>query len=371
MNVCKLLLWSMILFGYSSSTFAITFYRKARLLKASYQGDFSTVQKMLEKGADPNAIYEDNHTTPLIFASYHGYNGIVKELLKYPLNYHFCDIKKRNALMYAIIKKNYIIANMLLDKANDTVLTQRDFQLNTVLHFALFNQDQPLSFKILERNVDLYAHNIYSATPLSMAVKRNQKKIIEKIISKGYNINYQTPVTYTYQDYKESINGSKRLLRKTSALTILMVAAKEKDVTPQTFQDLLVHKPNLDIQDMSGNTALIHAAQACTLSKVKLLARKGCSLDIENFSGDTALTVAIKNACTDVQIYLKKMSEKKNKDKKLSPKNEDQKSDETKSTPSEDKKSLSSPRHHRDNSKGSHSTQSENFSVHQSACYDF
>jgi len=79
-------------------------------------GDFEIVQKLLDKGYDPNRCKE-KHLTPLMIASYQGYYGIVRNLINHGANLRiFSGGAPMNALKYAVYKGHADIVKLLLDR---------------------------------------------------------------------------------------------------------------------------------------------------------------------------------------------------------------------------------------------------------------
>ncbi len=56
---------------------------------------------------------------------------------------------------------------------------------------------------------------------------------------------------------------------------------------------LLQHHADVNVQDINGNTALIHAADSCNYDAVELLLRAKANRYITNKLGETALSIAI------------------------------------------------------------------------------
>lgn len=101
-------------------------------------------------------------------------------------------------------------------------------------------------------------------------------------------------------------------------LTQLMKAVKDKPFNAAAFHTLLVpageskdggdvaaHKlPNIDEEDATGKTALIHAAESGNLAALEALIAEGAQPDVEDLMGMTALSYACKEGHLDIVEYL-------------------------------------------------------------------
>lgn len=106
------------------------------LVYATENGHNTSVQKLLEVGADPNVILSSiDEWTPLIIASSEGYIDIVRNLLENGADIDFQSSDKETALIRATIEGHVdIVQELLENKAN---VDLRDDEGNTALDEAL------------------------------------------------------------------------------------------------------------------------------------------------------------------------------------------------------------------------------------------
>ena len=74
----------------------------------------------------------------------------------------------------------------------------------------------------------------------------------------------------------------------------MLAADTEGYVPDDVMQVLLAKGAQIDAQDPQGNTPLIIAAKAGSMSGVRFLLKKGASVNLKNTAGETALKFAKK-----------------------------------------------------------------------------
>lgn len=118
-------------------------------------------------------------------------------------------------------------------------------------------------------------------TPLIIACYRDQKKVVELLLNKGVDVNYNSPegTALIGTCYKGNIELTKMLLE---------------------------HKANIHAQNEQGTTALIFAAQANNVALVSLLLASGANKEMKERSGRTALDYARENQNKEIMDLLSK-----------------------------------------------------------------
>ena len=269
---------------------------------------------MIGKEANVDYLEDSSNKTPLMYAAENGYTSIAKALLNSGADAKKVDIHSITALIYASSNGYQDIVKLLVASPIE-VINHKDHSSRSALYYSLNNNHFSVAKILIESNANSEQSNGSGVTPMSIALLKNKTSLIQLMLDKGYNINYQTPSTVKHYFYKYDVNSASHVLMQrvyaTSCRTALMYASSAKEVSQDSLEILVAAGADLDLQDASGDTALMYACRSCQIEKVKFLVSKGSNLKIENFSKRTALDVAIKNGCTEAQIYLKQEEVKK------------------------------------------------------------
>lgn len=206
----------------------------------------------------------------------------------------------------------------------------KEYSGKKLLDITTFFHLTPLQIAILFHQADnaeklltldaLPNHKPRKETALSLLIKvydnfkdkKKFKQVLTTLLEKGGNINQETgerdkevtPLTIALNSNNKELIALLDTLhaglnhQDNNGLTPLIYAAANGYIN--VVNDLLKYKPNLDIQEDSGKTAL-HAAFAATLLKdtgdiekiVKLLVSAGADLNKQDNSGKTPLIFAI------------------------------------------------------------------------------
>jgi ankyrin repeat protein len=198
------------------------------LVVAVQNFDDEGVKRLLNKGADPNALVggsppgtlfdrltrlvrgnrRESGDPVLLFASYFGHPKIVATLLK-----HGADPRVRAE------------------------------SGETPLHWAIINRDIDAARMLLDARADPNATESFGYTPVHIAATRNRLELMRLLLERGGNPN--------------AANGS--------GTTPLMEAANNNDV--EAARMLLDRGANAGLRDKNGQTALDHAKSALAEAK--------------------------------------------------------------------------------------------------------
>jgi ankyrin repeat protein len=311
MNISHYLLWVSVFFVSSSQIYSITFLENRKLLKAARKNDSAKLTKALNAGAEINHLEDKSKQTALIMAAKIGGFNIVKSLLGRGANYRIIDNERKSALTYGAINGNGNTVTSLLENCDQNILDHTDSYNRTALHWALYKNNYEAAKLILKKNPELSTMDTSENLAIFIAISKDRQDLIETMLANGYEVNLQQPLKYnvSYQEWSahRGMMIEKKETRRTSAYSALMHAnISESNV--KIVQTLVEHGANMDLQDRFGYTALMHSSSTCQIEKVKYLVEQGSSLTITNFKDENALSVAIKNGCTDVQLYLKSLT---------------------------------------------------------------
>lgn len=214
------------------------------LSRAVLTNDFNTVKLLIEKGADPNLHNNTkSKSTPLMMCSNHNLVKTAEYLLKKGADIDLPDSNGDAVINWAAYMGKYDFTKMLLDNGAKT------------------NQK-----------------SIHSDNAIGVALKEWQDSIVELFIDYGKGI-------YTVE------NANKPLIR----------AVKKDDLT---YLKKNLTKENSNLKDEAGNSLLIIAAGRGDFDLVKLLIKKGATIDILNVVGHTALNKAVWAKHNDIAKYL-------------------------------------------------------------------
>ena len=157
---------------------------------------------LIRYGADINAI-DKNNCTPMHYASAYGNIRMVDILLYYEAD---IDLKAKDGitpLMAAIWSGYSDIAELLIQ--NGANMEARDYDGFTPFLIAAQNGDTTIMKILIKNGVDVFETNNYNSNAMDMAIRANQKGVVEFLINKdekwengsiGTNNPYQVAAKY-------------------------------------------------------------------------------------------------------------------------------------------------------------------------------
>ena len=213
----------------------------AALCIAARNGRADIVGLLLKGGADLNAKFE-NYSTPLCAAAENGHTNIVKLFLANGADVNEVQNDGRSALHYAVQRKFYKVVDCLLDSGADV---NQKFLGDSPLHFAAAAGNLKILKLLLSTGANVNAKNLSDATPLFIAVERNQNEIVQCLVQNGADVNIE-----------------------------------DQDSTIKSFNYTsdCIH----DLRSCQGLRPLTVAVDNCNLELVKILLGFGAPADIEN-----------------------------------------------------------------------------------------
>jgi ankyrin repeat protein len=330
------------------------------LINAIKKGHLKTAARLIYRGADVNE-FDNKHWTPLIIASYKGYTDIVRLLIKKGADVTL-DSYQNTALHYA---KTPAIAKLLLDNGADLhALTKNGL---TPLHRAVGGREKVAVYLIgrganvrmiskygirpmhwvssismakaliingaevhvkskggftplhsaangnrvkvagffIEKGIDINVKTDLGQTPLHYATKNGRDKMVKFLISKGAKVNAKDIAGNT--PYAWAVRGQKRkTIGRIDYRGIIRMLKKHGGKQFVPFVDPVYVKLANRKDGSAGNLddQFIQSATWGNLERMKYLHRRGANINFTNFSGETALIMAVRKQKYDMAKYL-------------------------------------------------------------------
>ena len=196
------------------------------------------------------------------------YKNIAETILCAGADVNIQNAKGLTALSKAVAKANLPIMHLLLD-------AKCDINLSYPLMFAVIKNQLDIVELLISKGCSVNGHSVFVEPPLIHACKTGYSNIIHFLLTNGADPNV---VTRGHQ------------------YSMLHYAAKSPYVdTAETMaKDLIEYGCNLNHLDNSyRETALYMAACHGNCAVVKMLIKAGCNLHMTNIQGHSALQVAI------------------------------------------------------------------------------
>lgn len=252
------------------------------------------VQVLLEYGADPN-VQSQMGETPLHFAAMNGHDRIVDILLKSGADASIEDYGGARALDYADYRGYDSLSNYLLPKSvpknvtpetyfqmiDDNDLAAVQFALaagvspdyfngeDYPVHYAMRNGHGEIALALIKGGCAIDSRS-NGSTPLHVAAYKGLQTLVKVLLKKGADIND-----------KNSLNGN----------TPLLFAMKNGK--KETSRLLLQHGADVQIQNFSGTSPLSEAVRSIHGDWMSLFSETGA---LRRVNRDMLLTLCIQNA---------------------------------------------------------------------------
>ena len=305
---------------------------------ASYKNDLEIVRFLLESGADIN---QQNRwgMTSLMIAAREGNFEIVKMLICTGADVNLVTKGGKTSLIFACLYKNSEIVKILLAPQESSLMVRSNVNHQTTPgNTALFHShDVEIVRMLLDSGADINIQNKQGDTPLTSHGSGIEKELLELLLAppesskmmradinhqnkhgkttlmynrcspgnvkflleKGADPNiqdYHGKTVLTYTDKLETLEvllkgGVDVNFRNKHGMTSMMYFCIRGD--SKHVNMMLASMADVNLQDMYGNTALIHVVSTKYTKIARILLRvKGIDVNIRNKSGETALMVA-------------------------------------------------------------------------------
>jgi ankyrin repeat domain-containing protein 50 len=294
--------WSAI---YASTSWV--FPRSASpLIIASYFGFEAVVKHLISTGKVDVNCQDEEGRTPLSYAASDGDEGVVKQLLdtgKVDVNCQ--DKNSRTPLSYAASRGYEGVVKQLLDTGNVDVNCQ-DKNSRTPLSYAASDGDEGVVKQLLDTgNVDVNCQDKNSRTPLSYAASDGHEAVVKQLLDTGKaDVNCQdedgrTPLSYVASRGYEAVmkqlldigNANVNCQDKISRTPLSYAASRGYEGVVKQLLD--TGNVDVDRQDQRGRTPLSYAASRGHEAVVKQLLDTGkVDVDRQDKRGRTPLLCA-------------------------------------------------------------------------------
>lgn len=154
----------------------------SEMMKAVKANDPERVQRLLDGGADVNAL-ESNGDAPLVMAAYLGHTDVVRVLLEAGADVTAVDPGMKATALHAAAYAGRTEAAALLIKHGIEINKQGPYNGYTALHDAIWQNNIDTARVIIEAGADLSLRNHEGQTPLEFARSKHRREIADLIES--------------------------------------------------------------------------------------------------------------------------------------------------------------------------------------------
>ena len=305
------------------------------LMIAAANGTENVVTILLEKGADLN-LKDSEDSTALDYAVRDGQIKIARTLFSksassksdYKSEAELLGAVNNAALLSAVTRSNLAdVKTLLAGGANiETRSRGNDTPLMLAVQFS-YGRDEVTNY-LIEKGADLNAVDTNGNTALMLAINRNNGEAVKQLLA------HKAAVDVLNKDRQSALHiaaagvrakfvaallAAKSSVGASSAgadvrgvevdgldakgRTPLMLAADNEGFVPdEVMEVLLSNGAQINAQDPEGNTALLIATRAGSMSGVAFLINKSARVDLRNKQGETALMLA-KSIHENKKIY--------------------------------------------------------------------
>lgn len=300
------------------------------------------IAQMLVKNGYRADTLDEDHRTPLHYASYNGHSDMVSTLL--PLTslditehtsrktaLHFAakmghlevvqillaagassdvrDIHDRTALHYAAENGHRYVAQKLLEHGADPKAVSQNGQ--TALHCAVIGRSEDLVRDLLMQDASVISmSDSFDRTPLHLSAERAFLIVVEMLLAEGADVDEvdsfgKTPLMYAILSGRSEVVKAllQRFADPNRASSINAGSLKVGSPKVYLHVEPVMDSSN-DAPEFSGETALFVAVRRNEIELVRLLLQAGAIVDWTNSRGETALFIAATDGMVDIAKLL-------------------------------------------------------------------
>ena len=173
---------------------------------------------------------------------------------------------------------------------------------DTLLNYCSYSGSVEMTKLLLEYDFDINHRNRFGMTPLLSSLFFKKYDIAKLFIERGADINISdkegnTPLMIAIEDINVGLttilveHGADINHQNNKGDTAVSISARNRG--PKLLIGYLIYKGgNIDHQNRSGNTPLMISIMYNNIETTEQLLARGDDISIENYDGDTALTIA-------------------------------------------------------------------------------
>ncbi|XP_050629411.1 putative ankyrin repeat domain-containing protein 26-like protein isoform X9 [Macaca thibetana thibetana] len=177
-----------------------------KLHRAASRGEVSKVERILSRGNADLDERDKKKRTALHLACANGHPEVVALLVDRGCQLNVFDNKNRTALLKAVQCQEEECATILLEVGADPDLP--DVYGNTTLHYAVYNEDIPMTKKLLLHHADIESANKDELTPFLLAVHEQKQQMVDFLRKQKENLSAAKFERYSIHqlmsEYKEN-----------------------------------------------------------------------------------------------------------------------------------------------------------------------
>jgi ankyrin repeat protein len=288
---------------------------RTALMTAVIKDDLTSIQRLLEAGADTTLKDKSGHTSLHIALFEVEKHSAAKILMRNKAALNSVDSGGRTALMIAVRKGDLNSMQMLLKAGADT--TAIDKHGDTALHIAMYESDCLSCAEVLmAHKAALNSVNDAGRTALMTAVEKEDLTSLQMLLQAGADTALKDKRGFTAihialferkcQSVAEILMADRTALNSVDddGKSALMIAIEKNDMT--ILERLLQAGADTTLKDKRGRAAIHIAIEVGRHSALKILIAKKANVDSTVASDNrTALMIAVeKDDFTSVQILL-------------------------------------------------------------------
>lgn len=246
-------------------------FGKRPLMFAAEAGDAGIVAVLLSYGAEVNARTKSG-SSALTLAAENGHAQVTALLIELGANVHDRTRAGRDPLMISAKRGDHIIVAQLLKFGAD--VRSSDRKGNSALMHAIkagHSEVVKTLFRYSDRLAPCVPNNA-GLTPLMVAINKKQHEVINILLTKIKNVNFQDNFGASALHYAAT-TGNHEIIQ-------YLVEQRQADI---------------NLQDQEGSTPLIEAVKAGHTKAVSQLLTNGADKNLKNSTGKTAQQFAQEN----------------------------------------------------------------------------